>query len=88
MKILTFSMGAAMRKVIINKKRISFLGAELNFVPLVIELDNLKNIDTKKLSKEDLKTIKKLAKLGNEKQIAEDIIKDFREGGWNLIGKK
>ncbi len=88
MKILTFTMGAALRKVIINKKRISFLGAELNFVPLVIELDNLEKVDKTKLSKEDLKTIKKLAKLGSEVQIAKDIIEDFKQTGWNLIGKK
>ena len=81
-------MGAALRKVIINKKRISFLGAELNFVPLVIELDNLEKVDKTKLSKEDLKTIKKLAKLGSEVQIAKDIIEDFKQTGWNLIGKK
>ncbi|KKN67041.1 hypothetical protein LCGC14_0465950 [marine sediment metagenome] len=88
MKILTFTMGAALRKVIINKKRISFLGAELNFVPLVIDLDNLEKVDKNKLSKEDLKTIKKLAKLGSEVQIAKDIIEDFKQTGWNLIGKK
>ncbi len=88
MKILTFTRGGALRKVFINKKRISFLGAELNFVPLIIELDNLKKVNLKKFSKEDLKMIKGLAKLGSENEIAKDIIIDFKQTGWNLIGKK
>ncbi len=83
---ISFTRGAALRRVFINKRVISFLTAELNNVPLKIDLDKLdeqnEKIEKMKMDKEILKEI---SKLRTEKEIALDIIYDFEKSGWRRI---
>ncbi len=86
MKKLSFTRGAALRRVFINKRVISFLTAELNNVPLKIDLDKLEEEKDKiKKMKIDKETLKELSKLKTEKEIALDIINDFEKLGWRII---
>ncbi len=84
--IMDFMVGGAMRKVSVNKRKVSFLTPELNFVPLVIDLDKLdeqkERIEKMNMDEEQ---IEKLAALKTEKQIANDIINDFKQSGWRLV---
>ena len=83
---MDFMVGGAMRKVVIKKRKISFLTAELNFTPLVIDLNKLdKQKDKIKKMNLDENYIKELSLLKSEKQIADDIIKDFKQSGWRLV---
>jgi len=84
---LVFIRGGGLRKIFINKKVINFLTAELNFQPLEIDLNkiNEEELKKKKLSDEDIKTIKALSKLGSEEEIARDITKDFQRTGWRKL---
>ncbi|KKM68574.1 hypothetical protein LCGC14_1459490 [marine sediment metagenome] len=83
---MNFMVGGAMRKVVVKGRKISFLTPELNFVPLIIDLDKLdeqkERIEKMKMDK---KYIKKLASLTTEKKIANDIAKDFKQSGWRLV---
>ena len=83
---ISFTRGAALRRVLINKRVISFLTAELNNVPFKIDLDKLdeqnKKIEKMKMDKEILKEI---SKLKTEKEIAMDITYDFEKSGWRRI---
>jgi len=85
---MNFMVGGAMRKVVVKGRKISFLTPELNFVPLIIDLDKLdeqkERIEKMKMDK---KYIKKLASLTTEKKIANDIAKDFKQSGWRLVYK-
>ncbi len=86
MKQISFTRGAALRRVFINKRVISFLVAELNNVPLKIDLDKLEEEKDKiKKMKIDKETLKELAKLQTEKEIALDVINDFEKSGWRRI---
>jgi len=83
--------GSAVRRVRIDNKELTFLTSELGFQPLKLELDKLdsnknkKMIKKMKLNKQDIILLKEIAKLGNEKEIANDINKDFKKTGWRLI---
>ena len=87
MKTLNFIRGSAFRKVVVKERTISLLTAELNDVPLVINLDKL---DEEKNKMEDMgynpEDFRIFAELQNEDEIAEDIIKDFKQSGWLLHG--
>ncbi|KKN14657.1 hypothetical protein LCGC14_0993880 [marine sediment metagenome] len=89
---LDFLRGGAIRKVFVDGRKISFLAAELGFQPLEIDLRTLdkKEEELKKmnLKGEDLDLIKQLSLLGNEDEIAKDIIKDFRKTGWKYIERQ
>ncbi len=83
---MDFMVGGAMRKVVVKERKVSFLTAELNFVPLIIDLDKLdEQKERLKKMKVDEKFIKKLALLTTEKEMADDIIKDFKQSGWRLV---
>ncbi len=83
---MNFMVGGAMRKVVIKRRKISFLTAELSFVPYIIDLDKLdKEKDKIKKMNMDNKFIKELALLRTEKDLANDIIKDFKQSGWRLV---
>ena len=83
---MNFMVGGAMRKVVIKKRNISFLTAELNFVPLVIDLDKLdEEKDKIEKMKMDKDYLKELALLTTERKIANDIIKDFKKTGWRVV---
>ena len=87
---LTFSIGGALRKVFINGRIISLMTAETGYAPMTIDLDKLNDKDNKKKLKEmgtDDKFLKQLSKLKTEKEIANDIKKDFQADGWRLIKK-
>ena len=85
---LDFMVGGAMRKVVVKGRKVSFLTPELNFVPLIIDLDKMdeqkERIEKMKMDKE---YIKKLSLLTTEKKIANDIINDFKQSGWRLVYK-
>ena len=83
---LNFMVGGAMRKVVIKGRKVSFLTAELNFVPMSIDLDKLDQEKEKiKKMKIDEEQIKELALLKTERQIADDITKDWKKTGWRLV---
>jgi len=87
MKELSFTRGAALRRVFIDGRKISFLTAELNNVPLMIDLDKLdqekEKIEQMGIDKKDLE---ELSKLKTEKDLVQDITKDFEKSGWRLHG--
>lgn len=83
---MDFMVGGAIRKVVVKGRKVSFLTPELNFVPLVIDLDKLDEQKERiKKMKMDEEYIKKLASLTTEKEMADDIIKDFKQSGWRLV---
>lgn len=86
MKRLNFTRGAALRRVFINGRVISFLTAELGNTPLTIDLDKLDK-QRSKIKKMDLdqKEMKQLSKFITEEDIAKDIVKDFEKSGWRLM---
>jgi len=85
-KQISFTRGAALRRVFINGRVISFLAAELNNVPLKINLDKLEEEKDKiKKMKIDKETLEELAKLQTEQEIALDITNDFKQSGWRRI---
>ena len=83
---VSFTRGAALRRIFINGRVISFLTAELNNVPLKIDLDKLDKQE-KKINKMGLDPleIKKISKLKTEKEIMLDIVYDFEKAGWRKI---
>ena len=85
---ISFTRGAALRRVFVNRRIISFLTGELNNVPLKIDLDMLDK-EKKKIDKMglDSKELKEIAKLQTEKEIAMDINYDFEKSGWRRIRK-
>ena len=83
---MNFMVGGAIRKVVVKGRKISFLTAELSFVPYIIDLDKLdKEKEKIKEMKMDKKLIKELALLKTEKDLANDIIKDWKKQGWRLV---
>ena len=92
MIIMNFMAGAAMRKVIVKGRTFSLIAPETNFVPLTVNLDKLNEMEGKiskmNLSADAYMDIERLAKFASEKEIAEDIEKDFRKTGWRLVSKK
>ena len=89
---LDFLRGGAIRKVFVDGRKISFLAAELGFQPLEIDLSTLDKKEDElkemKLNKEELDMIQNLSLLGDEDEIAKDIIKDFKKTGWRYIKRE
>ncbi len=84
--------GAAIRKVIVKGRTFSLIAPEANFVPLTVNLDKLNEMKGQ-ISEMDLAAdiymdVERLAKFASEKEIAEDIEKDFKKTGWRLVTKK
>lgn len=87
MKELSFTRGAALRRVFIDGRKISFLTAELNNVPLTINLDKLdEEKDKIKKMGFDKGELEQLSSLKTEKDLVQDVIKDFEKSGWRLHG--
>jgi hypothetical protein len=84
--------GGEYRKVFIEKRKVTFYSAELKFVPLIIDLDKMKEIKDKRekynLSIEDLKLLYELKKLNDEEAMFKDIVKDFKQSGWKMVLRK
>ena len=88
MKQISFTRGAALRRIFINGRTFTYLGAELNNVPLKINLDKLnEHKDKIKKMNLDIKLLKEIAKLQTEDEIASDFIQDFQKSGWRRIRK-
>lgn len=85
---LTFITGSAIRRVIIKDRIVTLLAAETSNKPVTINLNEIDSqqdkFDKLKLTKEDIKTIRELSKLGSEEEIAKDITNDFQKTGWRL----
>lgn len=83
---LVFMIGSSMRRVIINKRRVSMIAQETGWVPMIFDLDNLSSgIGFKKLNEEEKRLLEEIGKLKTEKDMAKDIIKDFNSTGWRLF---
>ncbi len=87
---LSFVCGSSLRKVVIDKRKISMMAKETGFVPIIMDLDKMdsnaqKKAITKKLGKEGLDVMKDIALLKTEKEMAKDITKDFQSTGWRKI---
>jgi hypothetical protein len=84
--------GGEHRKVLIRGKTITFYSPELKYVPLIIDLDKMKDIEDQRekynLSIEDLKLLYELKKLNNEEAMLKDLVKDFKQSGWKLVLRK
>lgn len=88
---LTFITGGAIRRVFIDNRKVSLMTAELNNVPLQIDLDKLDDKETKKKLekvKMDDELMKELSLLNTEEEIAEDVKKDFQGSGWRLFKRE
>ena len=88
MKQLSFTRGAALRRVFINRRVITFLAGELNNVPLKINLDKLDE-QKEKIEKMniDKQLLEEISRLETEHEIALDITYDFEKSGWRRIRK-
>lgn len=89
---LVFMRGGEIRKVFIDKRVVTFYSAELKYVPLIINLDKMKEIEDKRekynLSVEDLKLLYELKELNDEEAMFKDLVKDFKQTGWKMVLKK
>lgn len=89
---INFMRGGEIRRVIIDKRVITFYSAELKFVPLIIDLDKMKEIEDKRekynLTIEDLKLLYELKELNDEEAMFEDLVKDFKHTGWKMALRK
>ncbi len=89
---IVFLRGGEYRKIFIEGKKITFYSAELKFVPLIIDLNEMKKIKAKrekyKLSVEDLNLLYQLKKLNSEEAMFKDIVKDFKQQGWKMVLRK
>ncbi|HEC39522.1 hypothetical protein LCGC14_0538250 [marine sediment metagenome] len=85
---ISFTRGSALRRIFINGRVISFLTAELNNVPLKIDLDKLDH-EREKIDKLgiDEELLREFSQLQTEKEIALDITYDFEKSGWRRIRK-
>lgn len=89
---LSFVCGSSLRKVVIDKRKISMMTKETGFVPVVMDLNKMntnaqKKKIIKKLGKKGLKIMKEIALLNTEEEMSKDIIKDFQRTGWRRISK-
>ncbi len=86
MRILNFMHGSATRRVIINERTVSFIIAELNFVPLTFNLDKLdEHQDKINKLKIDRKILDELSILETEEDMEKDVVNDFQKLGWRLM---
>lgn len=85
MKELVFLRGSAIRKVFIDGRRIAFLIAELNNVPLTVDLGKLdESEETIKKMGLDKGLFEELAELRTETDLIIDITEDLEKAGWRL----
>jgi len=89
---IVFMRGGEIRKVFIDKRKVTFIIAELKFEPLVVDLNKMKEIEDKReqynLSVEDLKFLYELRELNDEEAMFKDLAKDFKQKGWRMVLKK
>jgi len=84
---LSFIAGGNIRKVVIDKRKISLLTAETGWIPISMDLDRIDEKIEKKMGKEGAKLLKEISILNSEEEMARDITKDFQRTGWRLVKK-
>lgn len=84
---LSFIAGGNIRKVVIDKRKISLLTAETGWIPISMDLDRIDEKIEKKMGKEGAKLLKEISSLNSEEEMARDITKDFQRTGWRLVKK-
>lgn len=88
---LVFVTGGHIRKVYIKDRVITFLVAELDFVPFMIDLNKVNSpeiqqkLDKFKNPEETKSILKELSELHSEDEIIRDIKNDFQSKGWRLV---
>ena len=87
---MLFCAGSAVRRVYIKDKVVSLLTPENNFVPMQIDLNNLEANKSKLKGSFNMDDPiwGELSKLTSDEVIAEDIVHDFKKGGWRLLSTK
>jgi len=84
---LSFVQGSRLRKVLINGRQVSFVSNETGWIPVKVDIDKIKENEKvfKKLNTEEKKMLEQCKNLNTEKELCNDIIKDFKKTGWRLI---
>ena len=86
---LSFVTGGALRKVLVNKRKITKMSQEVGYVPVIMDLDKLKeNKIMKQMGMEGLEFMREISKLNTEEEMVKDIIIDFQKSGWRLVKKE
>lgn len=86
---LSFVTGGALRKVIIDERKIVFFSQETGFTPISFDLDKLEdNPKFKKLNEEQRKLLAEIKALETEEEMAKDITRDFQSTGWRLFKRE
>jgi len=86
---LAFVIGGALRKVVVDKRKITMMSQEVGYTPILMDLNKLNEKKIKKqMGKEGLKFIKEISRLNTEEEMAKDIIKDFQKTGWRLVKRE
>lgn len=83
---VSFTRGSALRNIVVKNNKVTISAGEMGFVPFTIDLNKLEELENDKawgsLEKEDQELIRRIAKLGTDKEIVDDIIKDWKKTGW------
>ena len=75
--------GSTIRKIFIDKRKITMLTPETGNKPITMDLDKINESDFKdKMTEEQFELMKEIAKLNTEQDNAVDIKKDFQSDGW------
>lgn len=80
---VNFIRGSIVREATINGRVVTLLTPELNYQPLEIDLDKLDINNPKFAGMKDL--IRELSNLESEKDILDDLKKDFVKSGWSVM---
>lgn len=90
---INFEAGGDIIKFRIINKKIDVLSKQSNYIWMRWNIASLGEKNLKKLKrakgkiwfKEYQKDLEKFKKMNNDKEIADDLIKDFKKNGWKLI---
>ncbi len=86
---LSFVTGSALRKVTISGRKILMASQETGFVPIDFDLDKLEDSKVfNQLTEEQKLLFEEIKNLKTEDEMAEDIIKDFKQTGWKLAKRE
>lgn len=78
-----FLKGGVIRQVITEGRKVTIISPELNFEPVVFDLDKMDLNDPKFAKFKDL--VRSLHNLKTEEEIVEDFKKDWEPQGWELM---
>ena len=86
---LSFMVGSALRKVVVDGRKISMASQETGFVPISFDLNRLTDSAMfNQLSDQQKQILEDIRDLETEEEMAKDIIKDFKKTGWRLVKKE